>query len=440
MKRSLILLAACAALFASQNAGAQDLKTGYFIDNYVYGYKLNPALQPKVGNTFVGFVVNDIALSGQTNVGISNVLFPLNGKLVTGLNENIPADTFLGGLKDDNKALVGVNLNLLSIGSRTNHGFFTFDVSLKSNLGLAIPKSFAEFLKIGGTGNSYVVENIALSTRNYLEAAFGYSLNIGSKLTVGATVKGLVGLANVNAQVDKLGIDITDTGMTIAGNGTLEGSAKMLDIPTENGEFKFDELQFSGVGVSGFGAAVDLGVVFKPIDGLTLSGAILDLGGISWKNNVNGVMSGSKTFEGDDIGNLEDDMLNIFTFMATEASSSFDVLPATLSVGARYEMPFYRKLSAGLLGTVQTGKFGGYDLRAGLTLSPANILSIAGSYGITSFGSAAGAAVSIKIPGINIFAGIDGFFGEMTPNFIPINKINTTFKLGVTLVFGKNKK
>ena len=36
-------------------------------------------------------------------------------------------------------------------------------------------------------------------------------------------------------------------------------------------------------GLGGFGAAIDLGVTWKPIEHLTVSAALTDLGGISWK-------------------------------------------------------------------------------------------------------------------------------------------------------------
>ena len=76
--RTLAILALSLSFAAA--AQAQELKTATFLDNYLYGYRLNPAVTPEGTAGFVGLGVGNLGLSGQTNFGLSNFLFPLKEK------------------------------------------------------------------------------------------------------------------------------------------------------------------------------------------------------------------------------------------------------------------------------------------------------------------------------------------------------------------------
>ena len=68
-----------------------------------------------------------------------------------------------------------------------------------------------------------------------------------------------------------------------------------------------------------------------------------------------------------------------------------------------------------------------------------NFFSLAASYAISDFGSSLGGVVNIHLPGLNIYAGVDSYkpLLNVTPQFIPIDSINTNVVLGANISFGK---
>ena len=79
--RTLAILALSLSFAAA--AQAQELKTANFLDNYLYGYRLNPSVTPEGTGGFFGIPVGgNLGLMGDTNFGLSNFLFPLVETLV----------------------------------------------------------------------------------------------------------------------------------------------------------------------------------------------------------------------------------------------------------------------------------------------------------------------------------------------------------------------
>ena len=74
-----------------------------------------------------------------------------------------------------------------------------------------------------------------------------------------------------------------------------------------------------------------------------------------------------------------------------------------------------------------------------MSVAPVNILSAAASYAISDFGHSLGAVLNIHLPGFNLYAGIDSILPIMnvTPQFIPIDALNTNLTMGLTFAFGK---
>ena len=70
-------------------ASAQS-RSSYFLDNYVYGYRLNPAIMSE--RSFFSLpVVGNVQADIQSGIGVSTLLYPApdgNG-LVTGFNSSV---------------------------------------------------------------------------------------------------------------------------------------------------------------------------------------------------------------------------------------------------------------------------------------------------------------------------------------------------------------
>lgn len=442
MKKARFAVAAASALMLiSGNAFSQDLKTGYFLDNYLYGYRLNPASQNDVADTFFGLVISDAALGVSSDLGLSNLLFPYNGGLVTGFNKNISAEEFIGGLKISNKLTTDVNENLFTIGHRKGDGLWTLEANVKSYSAVSAPMSMFEYLKVGASDNVYKMSNINFNTKNYFELAVGYSHKLNDRLNVGATVKGLLGFGYADMAISSLTIDTRKYPAVSTGVGTFTGAFPLAEIGTSTGGYlDFGNVNKGSLGISGVGAAVDLGIEYELIDGLKVSAAILDLGAIAWKKSVEGTM-GEYSFNILENEDLADNLADMLRFKSQTASgSAFDMLNTQFNFGAKYKLPFAEKVTLGALYTFRLGdNISRYiDFRTGATYTPSKVFSISGTVGVNTYGTTAGAAFVLNAGPVNFFAGIDGIFVNVTPQFVPINALNTVAKAGLTFTIGRN--
>jgi len=450
MRKTYLAVAAATALFFSllPSAQGQELKTGYFLDYNIYGSSLNPALQPERTDFFMGVAVGDVNLRASSNVGVSSFFFPYNGELVTGLNKNIPASTFLGGLQTISKVNADLSENIFGIGvrSRSGEGFTTVKLNLKSSNSLGAPKSLFEFLKVGGSDNVYTIDNVTLSSRNYLELSVGYSRQIGDMVTVGAALKGLMGLADVRMDVDRISLDTRGDVSIAEAEGTLKAAVPYVSFPSdENGHIDFSEpnsISKFSLKPAGFGLAADLGVTVTPLDGLTVSAALTDLGFISWKQSMSGSM-GRTTFDLSENLDVEDNLADLFRFKNETASGSYaSMLNAQANLGVKYRLPFTDMLSVGALYSTRIGNPVSryHDFRAGVTFTPGRMFSIAGSAGVSSCGFSGGAAMNLWLGGLNVFAGFDGIFSQVTAQYLPVNPVSSVAKIGISLVFGTKSR
>lgn len=437
MKRIITILAAATL---SLTIAAQDFKTGYFLDNYVYAYRLNPALSPDSSSECIAsFLLGDISVAPSSSIGMSQLLFPIDGKLYWGFNEKVPAETFLGGLPDYTKADVGLEMDILTVGVRTKHGFITFDTRLRSNTSARLSNEIYGYLKDGieaVEGAKYNLQELSLDTKNYLEFAVSYSRRIGD-IKVGATLKGLAGIASVNAQLSDIEATFTtDEDIQLKGTSQFSYAAPLLSIPTRDGQYDFSNIGYGNVGLAGAGAAMDLGIHWEgQEEGLSVDAAVVDLGFIKWGNSIHG----SETFTGKQVNVGEDADANtiintVFGLdSGTETYRSAEMLAATFNAGIRYKMPFYKNLSVGAHGSYTIGNFSNFDLRLGATVTPHRVFSFAADYGFTSYGSVIGVAANFRLGPFALFAGVDDLITRFNPQCIPIDPVNTTVKFGITI-------
>ena len=182
------LLMAPAATFAQQ-----ALRSGYFLEGYEYRHVMNPAFGPDrkgfVSFPFLGNI--NVGMSG--NMGVSNFLYKTpDGGLTTFLNESVTASDFLGGINQNNRLAIGINL--------------------RTNVSATLPYELFEFMKVGGKGDNtvYHMENIGVSSKAYVELALGHSRDINEQWRVGGKLKFLLGGLNASAMIDRMDVEMTD--------------------------------------------------------------------------------------------------------------------------------------------------------------------------------------------------------------------------------------
>ena len=457
MKKKIIAFILCLISFSGM---AQTLRSSYFLERMPYRYRLNPALINDYG--YFSFpVLGNVAIGVNSNMALSKFLYPRGNELVTGLHPSIPADEFLGGLKNKNHLDLDIDMTLLSFGFFAFNGFNTFDISLKSQTSIYLPKDLFTFLKTGqGDGGpaEYDFGNIAAQSNNYVELALGHAHRLNERLTIGARLKVLVGAGNIDARIDRMQITMSDDIWKIRSYGYANLSVAGVTLEKdENGDIS--GFEYDTPGIAGFGGAVDLGATYKLMDNLTLSMALTDLGFIKWNENLRGVTpEGAFDFDGfkhlgaedDENGNnafddetdkIGDDLEALAKFKEDKAPSSRStMLRTTLNIGAEYGI-LNNKISFGLLSSTRFSSIKiRTELMATANFRPAKWFMAAINGSVSNTGSSWGALINLCPRGINFFVGTDYVVSKFTPQYVPVNRPKLNLNFGINFPLGGDPK
>lgn len=470
---SFAILCSCTEAMAQQN-----FRTGYFLDGYAYRYKFNPAFQGERGY-FALPVIGRTGIGIESSLAMSDLIYPVSdGKLVTFLHPDVQASEFMRGISNVNKLAANIDMGILSTGFRSGKSYHTIDMSLRADVGINLPGSIFEFAKNGSSAGrtAYDINNLGAKLDSRFEIAYGYSRSISKNIYVGARIKFLLGGARASVLMDRMTVEMSENRWAVRGSGNLVTSGMLAfktkavagtsDSPSSDNIIAFEPYlsMFEGPGETGnllgnlsnFGAAADLGITWNFLRYFTLSASVLDLGFMSW-SNTSRAYAPDEPWEfsgfGDNIGSegslslgeqlegMGKDLLNALSFERREAGlRSAESLAMTVHVGLEARMPFYERMSFGLLGTHRfDGLYSWTEGRVSLNLSPLKWLSITGNYAISDFGHSAGAAVSLHTKGFNLCIGTDSFlpFTNVTPQFVPIDNWNTNVILSMSFAFGK---
>ena len=469
MKTNRIILAALVAIM-TLSVNAQQITTLYFLENAPMRHTINPAFQP-VSKGFVNFTP-----LGWMNYGLGNnsltmndVLFvdPTTGKTITPLHPNADKQKFLNQLHSMMYLNGDIALGLLNMGFRVkDKGFVTIGVNERIELGETTPRSMFNFLLGGGmtdlTGgmNTLSLTGFGLGVTAYTEVSGGYSYKVDEHWTIGGKLKVLLGTAyaGMNAkqlnlyantemwqmngtmnldvagpvdmqQVDQL-ID-GKTGMEIYNSITGEGGAPQIDF---NKMIDLNNLT-NLIIPSGYGAALDLGFTWKPVENLQVSAALTDLGVIYWNRSArytcsldssivkytgagdieyseytdeNGTFSTQMLM--DTVTDRLKQMLNGVTFANTGNGGFLRMTSARLNVGL--DVNFWQnRIGIGVVSATRLYNSRLYEeVTFGLAFRPVNWFNIAASYSLMNNGkySNIGAGLSfMPYDGINLTLAMD---------------------------------
>lgn len=446
MKKLHLILISAAVLF-SLGASAQSFRSGYFLDNYVYGYRINPA---QVNDkSFLGVAIGNIDINANANVGMGSFLFPSGNNLVTGLNNAVSKEQFLGGLMENNALGLDAGINILTVGIANGERMHTIELNARVLNTENIPLDLMKFAKSGAVG-TYNIGGLYADLSVVADLAYGYSMKIGESISVGGRVHLLLGLANLNLSGNNSSITLSDQSISL--NPDLGVNLSGLpNIGTgDDGNLDLGKIGFGGSAVGGFGASLDLGAQYKSPFGLEAMISVTDLGAVSWKNNTAVSLSSSYTYSGGKLAfeggtvktDLEDaveEMKGLLDLKAGTGKSGLSMMPFNIAAGARYSMPFYDKLSVGALATYHSAKYTSwFDARVGATITPARILSASANIGYGSFGPVWGAGLNTHLGPVNLVLGADGFMGKTgkvkgVP--VPLGKFMGDLHVGLSLTF-----
>lgn len=444
------------ATFALEGA-AQTAKSAYFLDGAFHNYQLNPAKKAERGFFSVG--IGNLSFGTNGNVGLSNFLYPVgDNKLTTFMSGSVSADEFLGNMPD--AARLGFNLDetILAMGFRMFGGYTTLGLSLHSATSLSLPKGFFEFAKKGFAESSYSFSGININTMNYAAATLGYSHEIFEGFRIGVNAKYLLGLAYTDVTVDKLNVELGENHWMIESHAQAQAAALIKATPTLDEDGVISGFEIGPYVPAATGLAFDFGIEYNMsniIPGLTLSASVVDMGKIDWAHMMKGQSRDHKVeFNGftevdpNDIeGSINDELERLgeeaskmveYTYEGSEAMST--KLHTTMYLGGEWQ--FCKPLSIAVLygqrlGATQLNEW--HELRGYVNFTPCRWLEASANYGTTSYGTSLGWMFNFHPAGITFFVGSDYMLTKVTPQFIPVNDLNTHITLGVNLALGKRK-
>ena len=148
-----LTLASIVLCLISASASAQGFSENFLLEGVRTSFRFNPAATGS--DPFLS--LGSYAGTSAANIGASSILFPdaVEGSVVTGLHSAIPADTFLGGLKDKNILTGNMDYNLFAYGFSHGGHFHIVEVSLKNDYRTALSKNLFSLLKIGSRTEAY---------------------------------------------------------------------------------------------------------------------------------------------------------------------------------------------------------------------------------------------------------------------------------------------
>ena len=443
-----MILAVAALMGAALCLNAQNFQEGFFLRGFNRAYQYNPAI---VGdNNFIGGV--QFNSNVQNNVGAGAFLYPTEDGLVTAFHSSIPAQTFLDNLPDLSRYAGNINASIVSYGFWTSHAFHTIDVNVRAVYGISLPANLFGFIKQGAVTTKTDLSGASVGANLFVELAYGYGRKLNDWLSIGGRIKALVPMYGAYYDISRLDLTTSQDQLGIQLRGDLYLTNRTRTIHT-NKEGYWDLSQMTVKDKlswpAGAGAAIDLGLLATPVDGLAISLSILDLGGMYWYYGNRATMGGTATFEGVNVAyeNLNgDDLKDMLLDVGKDFLSlmkpigfyghswRFQKLHMHANLGVKYEMPFYRRLAVGATGRYIGGKGMPYwEGRGALEINPIDWLDFTANVGYGAQGAVFGLAASVKFHHFNITAGWeDGFGGTLRYSRTPIERNFRTIMVGLT--------
>ncbi|MDR2928189.1 MAG: DUF5723 family protein [Cytophagaceae bacterium] len=363
-RKSIIISLLAVFLLPLASLRAQDIMSLYFMETIPQLSRINPAMQPRA-NVYVA--LPSTSFTFRSDLGVRDFLQKNGSERVTPVDANFDYNKFNRRMGKSWNIDMGMDVTPIGFGFRTKrNGYFTFNISVKTDMRNDIPAHLFKLTETGIKG-SLNLSTLRQKTIAYKQISIGYSRELNDRLTLGANVRPLFGLAAISTDLRKFDINFNKEQWNFALEGDVYVSGPLDVTPTANNDFpKYELRDIDGdVGIdyaksfSNPGIAVDLGAVYKLTNRLTLSAALNNLGLIFWGNDLHNISgSGSFDFRGvemndpdqnwdtyfDDLGKQFETALNYETGTGKSFTTS---LTPQVYLGAEYELT--QALSVGLL-------------------------------------------------------------------------------------------
>lgn len=433
----------------------QHFRTAYFMDGYNYSYRLNPAIAGERG--FFSPVIGNTSVDVQSNLALTAFLYKKPDGYKWFMDDSVTDEEFLGQLDNRNKVNTSASVTVFAAGFWVGKSYNTLEINSRNDVGISVPYDALRLIKTGDMEGVDVfnMTNIGLKVASTLEISYGYSRRVARWMSFGFRVKALGNVGSAELSMAKAKFSPAMDHWTVSADGEFDISLPDgLTIPTlDDGKtLDFNNIQASQkVGdyfkLPGFGGALDLGFTFELGDYVTASAAVTDLGLMYRRNHLVGKTMADATWSFDgtaddaNAGEFLADAAMSFKFQKTDTKKGrLKMLSPTVNAGLQVRMPFYQRLSIGLLGTAKIDgrNYSMFEGRASINLAVLNWLCLTGNYAYSNYGHSAGAAINIHAQGFALFIGSDSLIPlTKFKDKIPVRPLNTGVNFGINFNFGK---
>lgn len=438
------LFFACALVLTTQfHMNAQNDLSSLLLQDSWQMLNTNPAKQPN------GFLVNLPGL--YTNLWITNVTFndlvkDENGVDVLDVSNVIPL------LEDQNFIRQTFDLETIGFGFNVGKLGVNFGHRLRINSIFDYPKTLVQLIWDGNA--QFIGQEVSfgpsLDFTAYHELALGFSYDIDENVHIGARIKHLSGISNVNTERHDLSLSTSDDTYQLNLEADfLINSAGVLtynSIDNIGLDFNLDKAGFDQLFGKNTGVAFDLGIAVD-LGEIHLSASAIDLGGtINWEEKVNNyALEGALEYQGLDIaqgifddqtsfGSVFDSLATIYDPIETHNTYSSEI-GSKFYFSGQYEIS--DQLQMGIIAFADNY----HDIKSSaLALSGSmkitSVIRVGGFYGLRNqrFDNL-GANVSFYTDVLNLHLATDNILSVF--NAKGANLAN--FRLGINLLFGQSK-
>ncbi len=446
---------------------AQRSNTYYYMYGIPQSNQLNPAFQSDC-KVHLGLpLISPLRVNWSSSSLRYDDIFRYDAErdeIITFMHPMGDRDAFLDALDPVNTIRAEFGSDIVSFGRRRDNWYFSFDVTERLEQNMNFTSDLAEFLIYGSKNQTrFNFSGTGVDFYYYRGVAFGLSYNFDDEFQLGGRARLLFGIANIKTGSNDINLKTSMEEWDIDTRMTVDVNIPLMDIYIdEDGKPDLDSIQLKSsweedypyvildnmqriLGIGNPGIAVDFGFNYHPVEFLSISASVVDLGFIRWRNDVyNFQIDGSYSFEGIEFSYQElKEKKDLFKPVLDSLESSYSItatkkayttaLTGKFFMGAAYELN--EKVRFGIVNRIRIYNYKFYNhITLSANVQPISMLSASLSYSIIGKNYAnIGLGLSLRAGPLNLY-----FITDQAPGvfLFPNNIQSLNLRLGMNLVFG----
>ncbi len=457
-------------------ASGQFGNTYYHMFGVPQANQLNPAFQPSCDGYLGLPALAPVRFQVESNSLTYGDIFAWNSsekKYMTFMHPSGDKDKFMNALEPVNLIRAELASSLISLGWRQEGFYFTLDFSERAIQAMSFSKDFAEFLIYGNKNTStFNFGDLSENLSYFHQLSLGVSYNLEDEMQFGIRAKLLLGGANATTRKSELSLKTSIEEWDFRSDVKVDASIPFLEsVPLDSegyldmdsiGKILEDTISIFDVlfglptgpdllkppglntigGLKNPGIAIDFGFSYTPIEKLTVSASVVDLGFIRWKNYVyNFEQDLDYTFEGIEFRLEEDysageallDSLKQDMKIKVSQNPYTTMMTGKVYLGAAYNLTEKVRFGGVFRTRIQNYRF--YNqFTVSANVQPISMFSASLSYSI--YGNSymnLGLGLSLRAGPLNLY-----FITDQAPSayFFPKEFSSLNFRMGLNIVWG----